>query len=339
VRVSQTAPCTGTLTSYLVDENTAYARVLAESTGSTVTSYDYGADLARMDLSGGTCYYYIYDGLGSTRQLVDASGTVQQGYNYDAYGQPAATNTASGTVHTNFLFNGQQYDPLTKLYYLRARYYNPFHGRFLSQDPSGSPSGLLAHVRDCGRRGAGPGRGDTGPLDAVRAYLYCSADPVNHCDPTGLAEFDIESITQAAGQMVNVGAAYTAGTVQAAAEGALLSGPAMLAMNEAEAQQLATRIAQHCWESHWAGTGYFGSEGELAERIVDILQDPNADTKFLTAGHLAYFYDNEAKGYDAYLIVDRTSPWGGTMYEPDPSVLGGKSALYYFLEELSAAEE
>jgi RHS repeat-associated protein len=158
IRIGQTAPGTGTLTSYLVDENTAYARVLAESTGSTVTGYDYGADLVRLDKTNGQ-YYYIYDGLGSTRALADGVGTIQQSINYDAYGQPDASSPL-----TSFLFSGQQYDPLTKLYYLRARYYNPFHGRFLSTDPF---RGALA-----------------GP-ESLHRYVYAASDPANRADPSG----------------------------------------------------------------------------------------------------------------------------------------------------------
>ena len=36
---------------------------------------------------------------------------------------------------TNYLYRGEQYDSDLGLYYLRARYYNPQTGRFLSRDP------------------------------------------------------------------------------------------------------------------------------------------------------------------------------------------------------------
>ena len=39
------------------------------------------------------------------------------------------------------LYRGEQYDPDLGLYYLRARYYNPQTGRFLSRDPEdGNPN-------------------------------------------------------------------------------------------------------------------------------------------------------------------------------------------------------
>ena len=34
-----------------------------------------------------------------------------------------------------YLYRGEQFDPDLGLYYLRARYYNPLTGRFMSRDP------------------------------------------------------------------------------------------------------------------------------------------------------------------------------------------------------------
>ena len=60
--------------------------------------------------------------------------------------------------------SGEQYDPDLGLYYLRARYYNPATGRFLSRDPE-----------------------DGKPNDpqSLHKYLYASGDPVNRIDPSG----------------------------------------------------------------------------------------------------------------------------------------------------------
>jgi RHS repeat-associated protein len=62
-------------------------------------------------------------------------------------------------------YRGEQYDPDLGLYYLRARYYNPTTGRFLSVDSL-----------------AGQGQ---------RRYEYAAADPVNGEDPSG--DFVLES--------------------------------------------------------------------------------------------------------------------------------------------------
>jgi RHS repeat-associated protein len=61
-------------------------------------------------------------------------------------------------------YRGEQFDSDLGLYYLRARYYNPVTGRFLSRDPE-----------------------DGKILDpaTLHKYLYASGDPVNSLDPTG----------------------------------------------------------------------------------------------------------------------------------------------------------
>jgi len=62
------------------------------------------------------------------------------------------------------LCSGEQYDSDLGLYYLRARYYNPQTGRFLSRDPE-----------------------DGNPLDpaTLHKYLYAGGDPINGIDPMG----------------------------------------------------------------------------------------------------------------------------------------------------------
>ncbi|MGN6711720.1 RHS repeat-associated core domain-containing protein [Anaerocolumna jejuensis] len=36
-------------------------------------------------------------------------------------------------AENRFQFNGQQFDPISQQYYLRARYYNPVIGRFTQE--------------------------------------------------------------------------------------------------------------------------------------------------------------------------------------------------------------
>ncbi len=61
-------------------------------------------------------------------------------------------------------YSGEQYDPDLGLYYLRARYYNPATGRFLSRDPED---------------------GKRWDPKSLHKYLYAGGDPVNGWDPTG----------------------------------------------------------------------------------------------------------------------------------------------------------
>jgi len=61
-------------------------------------------------------------------------------------------------------FRGEQYDSDLGLYYLRARYYNPLTGRFMSRDPE---DGKLTDPK------------------SLHKYLYADGDPVNVIDPRG----------------------------------------------------------------------------------------------------------------------------------------------------------
>ena len=108
--------------------------------------YVYGAGLISQT-SGANTYYYLSDGLGSTMKTVDATGTVVNGYTYDVYGKKTSS---TGSQPNEFDFAGQQTDP-TGLQYLRARYYDPETGGFVSRDPMAASPGR--GMLDCLRVG------------------------------------------------------------------------------------------------------------------------------------------------------------------------------------------
>jgi RHS repeat-associated protein len=165
-RVAKTV--NGVTTKYLVEDDvnpTGYPQVLDELTGSTVTrTYTYGLQRISQDqlVSGvWTPSFYGYDGGGNVRQLTNSAGAVTDTYEYDAFGNDVYH---TGTTPNNYLYRGEQYDPDLGLYYLRARYYNPATGRFLSRDP------LVGQSWD---------------PKSLHKYLYAGGDPVNAEDPTG----------------------------------------------------------------------------------------------------------------------------------------------------------
>jgi RHS repeat-associated protein len=132
----------------------------------------------------GDWFYYLADGLGSTMVLpaagrMDADGDVENGYTYDVYGEPAVT----GSLANEFDFAGQQTDP-TGLQYLRARYYDPETGAFLSREPLERLPGWMGNP--LGYAGANPGRylDPTGlvPVDGDRPVADCQ---VGYCTSNG----------------------------------------------------------------------------------------------------------------------------------------------------------
>jgi len=160
-RTQQTA--NGATTNYLWDELSPYGDVIQESdgTGAPVASYILGGTELVAQQSGGTTSYYLHDGQASTRVLTDVTGNALNRYVYDAFG---TTRGLSGTTPNVYLYTGQQFDYLTTLYSLRARYYAPSFSRFLSSDKFDDP--MLGS-------------------DYQNKYLYALSNPSNNMDPTG----------------------------------------------------------------------------------------------------------------------------------------------------------
>ena len=102
-------------------------------------------------------YYLTHDQQDSTRLITDPAGHVAGSYSYDPYSR---TLNHAGPTTTALQYDGQYNDAETGLYYLRARYYDPSTGQFLTRDP------LEAETR--------------------ASYSYAGNDPVNASDPSGL---------------------------------------------------------------------------------------------------------------------------------------------------------
>jgi RHS repeat-associated protein len=151
LRASHTAG--GTTTGYVWDVGSSLPVILQETAGEQTTYYVYGLDLIA-SVTGGTPTYYLTDGLGSTTELADNSGDVSDTYTYDAFG---SIRTHTGTSANEFTFTGEQMDG-TGLQYLRARYYDPAIGRFITQDP----------------------------LASIQRYAYVGSNPLRFTDPLGL---------------------------------------------------------------------------------------------------------------------------------------------------------
>ena len=109
----------------------------------------------------GATQYRQFDHINSTLSLTGATGAVTDTFDYQAYGNILGHTGASTTPHR---YAGEESDPESGLTYLRARYYDPATGGFLSRDPS--PGDI------------------TDPL-SLHPYLYAAGNPVNRTDPSG----------------------------------------------------------------------------------------------------------------------------------------------------------
>jgi RHS repeat-associated protein len=150
-------------TRYLNDIGASIPQVIAEYDGSSQMShYVLGQSrIARRDADG-KVVYFLEDHLGSTRWIVDATGNVLARYAYSPFGVPTLVE---GTPQAEFLFAGESWDQEAQLIYLRARYYDPQLGRFLTADPF--PGSLQAP-------------------ETLNQYAYANNDPVNRIDPLGM---------------------------------------------------------------------------------------------------------------------------------------------------------
>lgn len=95
---------------------------------------------------------------GSLRQLRSSQGGWPiKKYPHSVWGETSADTGAMVRMR----YAGREYDAETGLYFMRARYYDPAVGRFISEDPIGIGGGM-------------------------NLYAYAGSDPVNGRDPFGL---------------------------------------------------------------------------------------------------------------------------------------------------------
>jgi len=137
-------------------------RVVAESNSSgQVTAQNIWGQKALTRKVSGSYYYYLYNGHGDVVKVVDGSGNVVNNYSYDEWG-----NILSKTegIFNPLKYAGEYYDDESGLIYLRARYYDPTVGRFISRD---TVEGQINN-----------------PL-SLNLYTYVLGNPLKYVDPTG----------------------------------------------------------------------------------------------------------------------------------------------------------
>jgi RHS repeat-associated protein len=166
--------------------------VALETKGAESTAYVRGLQLIRQTKVNGVAAEVLFPligHLGTSLGAVDADGNLIEQVDSDVFGN---FDRATGLKQTH-LYTGEFWDQDTQLLYLRARWYDPSVGRFISADPF---EGRQQDPRSLNR------------------YSYAHGDPVHNTDPSGLFSLS-ELNTSINVQLTAVRQAFLSGGKQA----------------------------------------------------------------------------------------------------------------------------
>jgi RHS repeat-associated protein len=111
---------------------------------------------------GGVAYYH-QNQHGDITSLRDRNGNVLKSYEYDIWGN-ILTSSSTQSFENPFTYSGEYWDKFTSLQYLRARWYDPSMGRFISEDTY---------------------EGDIKNPLSLNLYTYVENNPLKYKDPSG----------------------------------------------------------------------------------------------------------------------------------------------------------
>ncbi len=153
----------GTETRYIYD---ASGNLLAEADGNNVITryYVHGAGLLAAITPVDAVYCYHFDATGNTVAVTDGSQNVVNSYDYSPFGM-ILNETEAFAQPFKYVGKLGVMAESNGFYYMRARYYDPVTGRFISEDPKGFDGG------------------------DVNLYVYAGNNPVLLVDPEGTFVF------------------------------------------------------------------------------------------------------------------------------------------------------
>ena len=131
-------------------------------------------------ITGGTSYMMLKNDHGDVVGLT-TNGEVKADYTYSAYGELIAGE--SNGINNPIRYAGEYTDEESGLIYLRARYYDPGLGRFISEDTHWNPSNMIY--------GDNPDEDNPVPnmsaiMQSSNLFVYCVNNPVMLMDPSGM---------------------------------------------------------------------------------------------------------------------------------------------------------
>ncbi|WP_059050262.1 RHS repeat-associated core domain-containing protein [Paenibacillus senegalimassiliensis] len=176
------------VTNYLYDRQ----YVILETDGQDQVSVSYVRGInyiARANGSSKTSYF-LFNGHGDVVQTVSEHGEIENQYDYDPFGNMLLSVEEEYSVSIRYA--GEFYDTEVGLYYLRARYYDPYLGRFISEDTY---------------------RGQEDSPLSLNLYTYALNNPITYVDPYGHAAVTLRDLAKATGASLSYNAKTKVTTV------------------------------------------------------------------------------------------------------------------------------
>ncbi len=134
-------------------------------------------------------FFYHPDHLGSAQLVTDYKGDEYQRLEYTPYGETWMDLKAETSLILKlpYKFSSKELDEETGLYYYGARYLDPKYSRWISADPA-----MSYYVEG---KSNGSSGGIYNPIN-LNLYHYAGNNPVRYSDPTGLFDWDTNTIQE-----------------------------------------------------------------------------------------------------------------------------------------------
>lgn len=155
----------GNIKKYVLDINTSLPKVLMETdnNGNVLNYYVYGLELISRVKPNNSTEYYHTDFRGSVIAMTDLNQTVTNKYSYGPFGEILQKNEVTSNPFKYVGGYGVMEEGVG-LYFMRARFYDPKIGRFVSEDP----------------------------IWNVNSYVYAENNSIMSIDPNGLKVIKID---------------------------------------------------------------------------------------------------------------------------------------------------
>jgi RHS repeat-associated protein len=304
-----------------------------DTEGRLITESSYGVIVTARTIWGkqalarkvsGVYYYYLYNGHGDVTQVIDQNGNIVDSYTYDEWGNILSRQEQ---LVQPLKYAGEYYDDESGLYYLRARYYDPTIGRFISRD---SVEGDI-----------------TNPL-SLNLYTYVTNNPLIYVDPAGHAAYQIGGLNLAPTFTFDPGFVYdpnakpTAGDYASwiywgtgVAYARVAIGKDAAKMYKHYRDNTGTSVDIDLARAYKEDSGYkegFDNEIGLMQNLVNASYSGGAGTSFEIIGGLQKFYNGTSENWQK--TIGAFYSYGYGQVTIDPSTGTATMVVTFYMEDM-----